>query len=564
MKISLERENESGTFVSYNSDVYFDRSYPLGAGVYRVKLEWSDNSQIGSLGYVDLSWTDDPPPPDIDVTTEMKVGGLRIAKIVDYDPVNDQRQVRRFNYDFDHNDPQIRGTSGTIMNAPLNYYKMGTYYYVNGSGITQTILDAHIVTSYTSADILQTNGGYVGYKKVTVDYGENSEGGRTSTYFLSAEDHIDGNIVNSQEYPFPPTVSYDWRRGLVEKEITSKGASAQYAPVQTAVNNYQFNDSPAHLNHKLYEQIKIVPVYNSSGLYFAISNVYGTVSESFYQANSTRTEHTSKGDFTTISTFVQDDKSLRTSSFTIEDSFGKITETKYKYPHDYDDGVEHIATLKSNNIIGIPIKVETSVNGNQTKGIVTKFNDFGKPAEVYSYENKSLTAAASHDSSLIVPQNYDLKTSYIYDNTSKLLVETIPNNDKKSSYIWSLNNTYPVIIAENIDEAVLQSAANSAVAALAGSYSGLNDLMDALVGKMHGGAGNLRSVWQDFNTNLRNSLGNALITTYTYDPLVGMTSQTDPNGITSYYEYDEFDRLKLIKDENDNIVQHYEYHYKEQ
>jgi YD repeat-containing protein len=43
-----------------------------------------------------------------------------------------------------------------------------------------------------------------------------------------------------------------------------------------------------------------------------------------------------------------------------------------------------------------------------------------------------------------------------------------------------------------------------------------------------------------------------------------MTSKTDIKGRITYYEYDNFNRLKTIKDNQGNILKQYEYHCKNQ
>ncbi|HEY0651519.1 MAG TPA: hypothetical protein VGD65_00275 [Chryseosolibacter sp.] len=53
----------------------------------------------------------------------------------------------------------------------------------------------------------------------------------------------------------------------------------------------------------------------------------------------------------------------------------------------------------------------------------------------------------------------------------------------------------------------------------------------------------------------------AQMISYTYDPMIGVTSETDQNARPTYYSYDNFGRLKMIKDIDGNILKRYEYNY---
>jgi YD repeat-containing protein len=52
------------------------------------------------------------------------------------------------------------------------------------------------------------------------------------------------------------------------------------------------------------------------------------------------------------------------------------------------------------------------------------------------------------------------------------------------------------------------------------------------------------------------------MTSYTYKPLVGITSQTDPSGDVNYYEYDSYGRLLVVRDSNGDILKANTYNYK--
>lgn len=58
---------------------------------------------------------------------------------------------------------------------------------------------------------------------------------------------------------------------------------------------------------------------------------------------------------------------------------------------------------------------------------------------------------------------------------------------------------------------------------------------------------------------------NAQTIQYSYTvPLLGMASSTNPRGIVTTYGYDNFGRLAVLKDQNNNVLKAYTYHYSSQ
>lgn len=72
-----------------------------------------------------------------------------------------------------------------------------------------------------------------------------------------------------------------------------------------------------------------------------------------------------------------------------------------------------------------------------------------------------------------------------------------------------------------------------------------------------------QSLVDELNTVRNNpSLKSYPITTYTYDPLIGVTSITPPSGVRENYIYDSAGRLQKIVDVNGQIVKEMKYNYK--
>jgi hypothetical protein len=138
------------------------------------------------------------------------------------------------------------------------------------------------------------------------------------------------------------------------------------------------------------------------------------------------------------------------------------------------------------------------------------------------------------------------------------VIEVNKEDDLKTSFIWGYNHSYQIIKGENVESDILQTAVQDAVSAV-----GKRNLEELLSDIRYLKTTEQKDLWCLFNSELRRNplLQNSLVTTYSFLPLIGITSLGDPSGIITYYEYDIFGRLAFIRDHNNDIVKQYEYHF---
>ncbi len=264
-----------------------------------------------------------------------------------------------------------------------------------------------------------------------------------------------------------------------------------------------------------------------------------------------------------------------------------------RYPQDftsrtdiYDPTVPRaLSEMIKRHIVGIPIETYTYC---QSEVISAQLNTFKKDGdlivpnatyslnlekpiesgETFNHKNiRDLSSKFNLAGIYFDDNEYLFRKDMAYDADIRYLTHDKVGNPtaiEKSDgiyeyYQWSYNNQYPVlkIVGAKIpnyykvlSDVIRQATSFYPSADQEGIQSGL-DL--ALTNN---------SDWGRFETYIRNKLGKThLITTYTYAPLIGMTSQTDTNGKKTTYKYDSLGRLLTVS-EGSSVVKEYHYHYK--
>ncbi|KFF26622.1 hypothetical protein [Chryseobacterium vrystaatense] len=239
---------------------------------------------------------------------------------------------------------------------------------------------------------------------------------------------------------------------------------------------------------------------------------------------------------TTITNYLYNnpDKQLSRATTVFADSV--IRETAYAYAGDKGN-----QKLVNANIIGIPLETEVKENSKTISKSEIKYENTTDlfPSSAVSYDLQSSAPSTQ--------VTYDL-----YDSKGNLQQYTAKNGIS-TAIIWGYNQTQPIAKIEgaklsDIPQTLIDSIVNTSIT---DAQTGTDTSEQALIDEL-----------DLFRNNTR--LSGYQISTYSYDPLVGVKSITPPQGIREVYIYDTANRLKEVRENNQTgkILKEYKYNYK--
>ena len=503
----------------------------------------------------------DPVPMQIRWDNESnikKIGGVRIKNIIDYSSNNILSSNKSFEYDEDNI------YSGRIVNVP-KYYGL-TYLYDTSS--VKWFLAGYKRYVNSTTPLATTHGSHVGYGKVTVS-NEQYINGYTEYYYTTADDYPDtynsinpsGDIPHLQifqgvkiyPYPTPMPDSKDFLRGLLKKQVIYKKKNNTFSKVYEKLYSYDilkysYGDFPSLDNYiknaaKAVRNLKIGE--NGDLTYYDIFTGYAlptkTIEREFSDTETLEKILTLSYERNSENHNNDLIKKYKSISQEVNTSDGRRLKTVTTFIFNKANLTLAELRLKTKNALYIPVQVDTYID---TSKVVTKYREF----KDWGYGRVLLDKEQYIKGDNVLE---DIFLYHDYDDKGNPL-EVSKKDGTRICYIWGYNKTQVIAKIENAS----YSQVSMEVKNLQTLSNADNDRTLGALGK----EGTLRSALQD----LRILLSDAQVTTYTYDPLIGVTSITNPRGETIYYHYDDFNRLKHVKDAQGNILSKNKYYYKNQ
>ncbi|WP_139785364.1 hypothetical protein [Chryseobacterium phocaeense] len=487
-----------------------------------------------------------------------------------YGPGNRIRQIRYLDQDqlkikktFEY-----KGPTGTASGDLF-----GMREYVGVVGINQNnvpILDPKGVFAGSVNSSLESNS--MGYRYVKEYLGDELENkGRTDYEFTN---FADGS--NFLKYPFTLPTDNQWTRGLLTSKKHYENINNSYKLLQDESNEYKFGgfDTPYEIsppmgfesadgmihNYTKNRDYYVVPL---AQMYMNLSHLVGSPlpHNNFLVVNFTdnlkiyyKPYYFNSGKVEKNKTIINDyrnDKILTSKNTFLYSSTNhyQLTSQKNIFPDLSTQEVFYLYAHEKNNtklinanIIGIPLETEVKKNNKTVSKTETLYNDvshlFPTSVQSLNIQGNLMSTEATYDK---------------YDSNGNLQQYT-SRNGISTTIVWGYNKTQPIAkiegaklsdISQTLIDSIVNASANDAQLGTDASEQSFISALDL------------------FRTH--SALSGYQITTYSYDPLIGVRSITPPSGIREVYMYDTANRLMEIRENSatGKILKEFKYNYKQ-
>jgi len=499
--------------------------------------------------------------------------GIRVNSISYFDKISitfppaPADKTVRFSYD-DLNDPK-KSTGALVFPLPVTEYTeqyKALLEFPFGGTLTTGLFQMDIRKTSSRNFLLtqQTKGSDIGYQYVT-----RSETGLGKTVFqyTSPRDMPNEDIAATAP-PFLPIENYDYKRGnLINKKVYGENSQLLaessyeydypfdfvktgigYLPIQKGVDGYYLYGG----KYDFYSTYVLdangnqgaAPHYGTNTLGFIAQKSYGDVVGTALMTKEITTQYFPGSNLvkaTNVYEYNSRDYPVKKTSTSAD---GSVLETTYQYAH--EKGISKLITA---NMISTPvettvIKKKNSLDAGKTLSKTeTLYND---PAHLFPTSVRTFNIQAPTG-------NHTEVTFDAYDAKGNLLQYT--TNGITTVIIWGYNSTQPIAkiegkipSMESLQLPIITASDTDHQQGTPTSEQNLRDALDTF----------RKAVYAE-------TRGNVQITTYTYDPLVGVRSITPPSGIREVYLYDAANRLKEIREQSDTgqLLKEYKYNYKQ-
>jgi hypothetical protein len=538
----------------YNYDVYFE------PGVYYASLEGNFSVSIPGDTADGFEATTVE-----DVFIEEKVrngGGLRINSIAYFADASSVDPSTKYVYNYKNIENAQKSSGSLVFPEPINKYTY-SYSYKNKHVYPTLIYSANfdVTTDYNILPVQKTQGADVGYKYVTVqeiDKDENTNGKTVYTY-RSPLDYPNTSTMALQ-MPIRPIPNEDYLRGQVisEKKYNEAGKILLETDTEYTTSEFIKNDGVKLIDNFYNSMISLF--FSFTNYQFALSQTGISIALTTPYKNFEKFGVTLPSKKKETSYFYENgvqNKAITMTDYIYNAEDYPLSETKSVLGGDAYSSYYQYAKEKNNqlmiskNMIGIPLEITEA----QTIGSVTKTLE--KSETVYP-----TTLPTTQTGNLVLPLseksqdklNNIFSTDIIYDRYDEKgnILQYREKDGTPVSIVWGYNKTKPI-------------------AKVVGTlYSQIEGMITTIITKSNEDAADPTKE-TEFLQALDAFQPTGMVTKYTYDPLVGVTTITPPSGIRELYVYDSANRLKQVQiRERDNagtysykVVKEFKYNYKQ-